>query len=449
MHDVHWNEGMLLLPQHLQLFRSHMLERAARAAMQRVGVGAYGVRVLEWNLSPETLSVGSVDLTLPCGTVVRVPDECSVESVSISDALSASRGAIDVWLGVPEAREGVSVVASDDNRAGRYRIQRVAVRDEVDASPRSQRDVLVRKLNARLFVGEMDRAGHSCIRVARVSRRSEHETEPVLDRNFVPPLLDVTADPGLRKKLRELCDDLRQKNESLGRHVSSQPFALALQTGADPEQIFKLDALNTQLGAIEQLCLTKGVHPFDTYLALCRLAGSLALFGPDRVCPAFPAYEHDRLEVCFEAVINKVKVYLASTIREHYERRDFVSDARGVQQCRLAPEWLQPGSELYLGTMSESVEPEDLDRLVGQIVKLFGARDEALRLMVPGIRLQRQVRVPPALPNRHNGHYFRLDRESTPTARWAALASSEIAELKFEGDVPTDVKFEMFIVPRR
>lgn len=449
MHDVHWNEGMLLLPQHLQLFRSFLLERTSAAAMQRVGVGAYGVRALEWGLTDDSIGVVAADLTLPCGTLVRIPDECTVPAAPIAAALAEAPGPVDVWLGVPLERVGLSVVASEENRSGRYLIQRARVRDEADGGTQSERDVLVRRLNVRLFIGDAERDGFSCLRVAQLRRRSDLESDPQFVDEFVPPLLDVTADAGLRRRLRALCNVLRAKNESLGRHVSSQPFALALQTGADPEQIFKLDALNTHVGAIEQLCLTKGVHPFDTYLALCRLAGALALFSNERVCPVFPSYDHGQLGPCFGAVSKQLETYIDTAVREHYVRREFTPGATGELECRLASEWLQVGSNVYLAAISESVKPEALDSMLGQQVKLFGLRDEAAKLMVAGIRLLREVRNPAALPERHNVHYYRLDREATPSARWSVVQATEAVQLKFEGAPPTDVRFELFAVPRK
>ncbi|MEO1695777.1 MAG: type VI secretion system baseplate subunit TssK [Planctomycetota bacterium] len=446
-YDIHWSEGMLLLPQHLQLFRNHLLSRVEASAFASTGVGGYGIRSLDWSLSSGTIGIVEANITLPCGTVVRVPEDCDVSPVDVAEALAAARGRLDVWIGVPTASPSRSVVVSEENPAGTYHVRRVQVADETIGLDRTKRDILVRRLNARLFVGDESRDGYSCVQLGRLEHRSDLEAEPRFSDDYVPPLLDVTADPQLQRWLRGVCNQLRTKHESLATHVASQPFAFALQTGADPEQIFKLFALNAEAGAIEQLCQTRGIHPFDTYLALCRLAGALATFSVDRGCPNFPPYDHDQIGPCFREIVQQLEEYLGGGVRQFYEREAFATGSGGGLECRVSPAGLQAGSHLYLAAVSESVTPEALDAMVGQQIKLFGLRDDAARGMVSGIRLAREVRTPAALPARHNVHYFKVDKEATPSARWAVVQATEGVQLVFAGAAPTDVQFELFTVP--
>lgn len=447
MHDVHWKEGMLLLPQHLQQFRGFVLGRVA-AAGQLGGPGRYGVRALEWRLSPEELAVIAADVTLPSGTIIQVPRACHIPSLPLGEALARSRGSVDVWIGVPVAAEGVSVEAGEANRMGRFQVQEVTLRDEVDAGLDSERQVEVRRLNARLFLGDQDRSGYESVRVARLIRKSDLDPEPAFDPGFVPPLLDVTADPGLKRRLTEICDALRETNESLGRDVASRPFSFALETGASPEAIFKLNATNAQLAVIEQLCLTRGVHPFDTFLALCQLAGSLAIFSQERRCPDVPAYDHDELEVCFQAVIEQIRGYLQYTWKRVFEVREFTEAEGQRPRAALEPTWVEPGSQLYLAAKGGAADPEELDRYVGQQLKLFGQGDKASGLAVGGVRLAREVRVPAALPELEGVYYYRLDREATPTERWAVLRDSLGAELVHAGRPIEGVTYALYAVPR-
>lgn len=448
MLDVHWKEGMLLLPQHLQQFRGFVLGRAEGAALQG-GVRRYGVRRLETEITAESVAVRGIDAVLPDGTVVRAPEECTVPSHSIAEGLARSGGRLDVWIGVPRQQVGVSVESSGDHRSGRYRVEVVALRDEVDAGQASERQVEVRRLNARLFVGDEDRDGYECLRIARIVRRGDLDPEPIIDPSFIPPMLDVTSHPSLSSRLEEVAVALREKNRSLGEEVASRPFSFALQTGADPESIFKLSATNAHVARLEQLARTGGVHPFDVYLELCQLAGSLAIFTPARRAPELPIYDHEDLATCFEAAIGAALSMLDASVRRFYELAEFAVPEGGARPvCRLQPLWIEAGSELYLGVRSESHSAEELDRAVGQQVKLFGLGDEATQLAVGGIKLSREVRIPAALPDVEGVFYFRLDREATSTPRWAALAGAGAAELVTAGQA-LDATFSMYAVPRR
>ena len=449
MLDVHWKEGMLLLPQHLQQLRGLALGRAHSAAMGS-GVRRFGLRHLDIAVTAESIAVRSIDAVLPDGTIVRAPEESSVPSHAITGELARSGGRLDVWIGVPRAQSGVSVEASDDHPIGRYRVDVVALRDEVNATQDSERQVEVRRLNARLFVGSEDRDGYECLRIARVSRRGDLDPEPIIDPRYIPPVLDVTSHAGLAARLDEVATALREKNRSLGEDVASRPFSFALQTGADPESIFKLSATNAHVARLEQLSRTSGVHPFDVYLELCQLAGSLAIFTPARRAPDLPVYDHEDLETSFDAAIGAAMGMLDASVRRFYELEEFsVPEGGNEPVCRLQPLWLEAGSELYLGVQSVEHAPEDLDRIVGQQIKLFGHGDDASRLAVGGIKLERQVRVPAALPDVEDVFYFRLDREATQTPRWAALANAGAVELVTAGAPIAGATFSLYAVPRR
>ena len=449
MYDVHWKEGMLLLPQHIQLFRRGLDERVGRSG-RLGGPARYGVRSLEWRLNTEELGIEAAEIVFPGGTVLATPGECTVPAVPVGEALERQRGGVGVWIGVPQYQEGVSVVRDERNRMGRYVVRTITVRDEVDSGVDSERQVEVRRLNARLFLDGEDRSGYESMRIARLRRKSELDPEPMLDPLFVPPLVDVTADPGLKRRLTEICDALRETNRALARDVSSRPFSFALESGASPEAIFKLNATNAQMATIEQLCLTRGVHPFDTYLALCQLAGSLAIFSDERRCPELPAYDHDELEVCFRQVIGQIKTYLDYTWSRVFESRPFELEEPGAHpRARLDPDWLEAGASLYLAARSEEHRPDDLDAVIGQRVKLFGAGDAAATHALPGVKLQRELRVPAALPELTDVYYYRLDRDATRPERWAALRETLSAELVWTtGESAPDVDFYLYAVPR-
>jgi type VI secretion system protein ImpJ len=78
----------------------------------------------------------------------------------------------------------------------------------------------------------------------------------------------------------------------------------------------------------EALLDTEETHPYSVYLALCSMAGSIALLSHARVPAKLPPYNHDDLRVSFQMVISTIKRSLSEGLTESWTRRDFVPLSR-------------------------------------------------------------------------------------------------------------------------
>lgn len=426
--EVHWHEGMFLRPHHLQAFAAQVRSALADTTLS-LGAFRYGVRRLtvdETRLQAGQLVLQDVDLVMPDGLRVSVPDNARVESVEFGEAFEESRGRLEVFLGVPSVPVGVGAIADEQNRRGRYLVDEVMRPDE--NTGRSEQSILCRSLNLRLFLSGEDRSGYSTMKVAEIVRKGELDPEPVLDAVYVPPLLEVSGHAGLRRRLGEICDSLRSTNEALGKALSSKEMALTIESGTDPTNLFKLHTTNAHVPVVEQNCLSPGVHPFDAYRSLCALAGALALFSESRSCPQLPLYDHEDIGGRFETIIRLIKTHLHHTSKRTWDRVTFQrnSDNPYRYDCSLKDDWVAGGLELYLG-VETALESARVEQLVTAQMKIAAPSDlnNILGAVVRGVAVVPQARTPAALPELTNVHYFQLDAKKTDALRWQPVVADK------------------------
>jgi type VI secretion system protein ImpJ len=126
----HWQEGMLLKPQHFQSF-SRYLENRDNRFIQTSHSFYWGVRELEISsdeISNEMISIRKASVYLRDGTLLRIPDEGEPPARNFKKALDESAGSLDVFLAVPRRQRSLPVVGPDTN--ARYRIIQNECEDE-------------------------------------------------------------------------------------------------------------------------------------------------------------------------------------------------------------------------------------------------------------------------------------------------------------------------------
>ena len=449
--DVHFHEGMLLLPHHFQAF-SRGIASQLEHNQASFGPCRWGVEHLDLEVNPVEVRIAAMSVVLESGLRVSFPGNARLEPRKLEGRLESNRGILPVYLGVPQWQEGVPALAADKNSRGRYHTTEYGKVDENTADPDSETGVHYRLLNAQILIGqEDDLDGFDVVKIAEIVRKSDHDPTPVCSKVYVPPLLDVTADSNLRRMLGEVLDALAEKAEGLANLVTSEPLLFALETGAQPENILKLNAINAHYAVVRQSCLTRGVHPFDAYRRICALAGSLAIFSPERYCPEFPLYDHADIAGCFSALTRKVLEYLSFTFRRDFDTRRFVAVGDGeYQECEFLPLWLDPQWELFLGVLTEERNENAVIELVMDQVKLMagGTHEAITKEIVGGIELEYCKSTPRTLPGKNGLYYFRFNEADTVRSRWQALHTSSVLRLDAESGVFERAGFELYVGKR-
>ena len=243
---------------------------------------------------------------------------------------------------------------------------RVTVRQELmkHRSQRARRRVS--SVASARFLGDEDRAGYHCLRLARLVLTGEADPKPARLAGDLPPLIRLGGDARLHRHLDELASMLGAKARSLADQVAQRRIHFGGEGGGgDAEMLWKLAVVNASLAVLRPLAKTPDLHPFEAFLAISRLVGELAILGPERVVPELGYYEHTEQGRCFEALSREARRLLEAIIPTSFKRRTFEPAPDG-KACALDEDWLGPGVAVYLaveGDIEVDAHEEDVGRM--------------------------------------------------------------------------------------
>ncbi|MFN0059353.1 MAG: type VI secretion system baseplate subunit TssK [Planctomycetota bacterium] len=411
---VHWSEGLFLTPQHMQALSRYFEGRVAETVL-RATPYAWGLSRLEIDdaaLENFELKLRRLDAVLEDGTRVRVPEDCEVPVRSLKEHFATGRETVEVTIGVPEYALRSSNVSEAGADAKEVRRFRVIVRQELDENTgRNERAVAFRQLQARVLLGDEDRAGYHCLRLARLVLTGEADPKPARLAGDLPPLIRLGGDARLHRHLDELASMLGAKARSLADQVAQRRIHFGGEGGGgDAEMLWKLAVVNASLAVLRPLAKTPDLHPFEAFLAISRLVGELAIFGPERVVPELGYYEHTEQGRCFDALSREARRLLEAIIPTSFKRRSFEPAPEG-KACALDEDWLGAGVAVYLAVEGD-IEVDALTKKMSAVKMCAPSAVAALqRDRLAGIERTPVRKVPPELPDRPNLHYYQVRRE--------------------------------------
>ena len=249
--QVHWHEGLFLLPHHLQRVQRSLNEGVA---LERRFNWAYPYGLVEGSLSNDDLEnmrlrFDRLHAIMPSGQEVRFPQDAELPAMDIKQAFE-SRGRFTVYLGVPlwfPARANcVSPGQIADLRAKiLYRVVETEVTDENTGE--NAKTVLQRRVNARLLLDNEDRSDLEVIPLLRVTRAAGDEVGlPRRDPEFVGPCFILNGSTALRELVRDLSSQILGSRQELVLQVtrggvsSLRSMAKHAKRYANPRSAMKL-----------------------------------------------------------------------------------------------------------------------------------------------------------------------------------------------------------------
>lgn len=413
-HEINWSEGLFLRPQHFQ-----QAEQSRRAWQNQdtllarpYGWGFAELEIAEAELDAEILSVRSCALRMKDGTWLRVPDNGEVQPREFKRPLDQAGGSLPVFLGLPRRRDREpNTLMPHEESASQTRRFLAGMIERVDEnSGDNAQPVEVRKLNPQVLFAGDNMAGYDVVRLGQIVRSGFGESKPTLSPQFVPPLLDLAAWPHLFESVRDLYHQLFAKNRGLASQIVGRKVSFSGEGAGGPETLLRLNITNRHTAYLRQLTNLPGIHPFDMYLELCRMAGDLAVFDAERAVPDIPLYDHEDLGRCFGELLATLSKLINLLMPTTFVHRRF-EQAGDFLQVALDENWLAPGVEFYLAIESDQ-EPEAIDR-EKRFLKMASADDlpRLVQRRLTGLVGQRLQRVPVGLPDRPDLHYYLVHRE--------------------------------------
>lgn len=426
---VVWTEGLFLRPQHFQQ-QDRYVDYFVRASISGLQPLRWGVSQLE--LNEELLYSGKFALSgcrgvLPDGTPFDLPTDAALPAplepgVEARDSL--------VYLALPIRQPGVPEVSLSGtaNGAARYSASEAELSDSADSGG-SPASVTVAAPRYQLLLESDERAGFHTLPLARISEvRSDRHI--LLDENYIPPLLDIRANPTIGGFMDELEGLLRQRSERLAGRVST-----AGRGSAELVDLLRLQVINRYLPRVSHVARLPDVHPLHAYELLVEVAGELSTFTDARRPPAFPTYNQDDLQATFDPVFAAIRATFSREPETAAEEIPLSGINRyGICTGQIRNRALLDNAMLVLSVTADMPSEKLRSTFPGQVV--VGPVDrisELVNLALPGIKLRPLPAAPRQLPFHAGATYFELDR-SSPI--WNELKSSGGIAFHIGGSYP-------------
>jgi type VI secretion system protein ImpJ len=441
-----WTEGMFMSPQHLQA-----LERFQDSLLSsRLGALApldWGVTAVE--IDAAALGAGQVRLQrfagiLPQGTPLSFEenDPEAPPPRHVAPLFPAAARALEVHLGVPRERDGVSPFAEEGNVAARTRYL-VATRPVQDATGPAGATVPVAfaRLNATLLLGEEPREDYETVKIAEIVRGPAGQL--AVSDTYVPPCLRIAAAPSLVSGMRQILARAIGKQRELaeGRRLREP---LGDQVVSDLARLMQLLVLNAGIPMLAHHAEAADGSAREVYLAVSQLAGQLSTFASDSDPASLPKFAYTDLRSTFEPLFARLGTLLGEMAAVQYTAVPLEQRPGGLHLARIQDDRILR-SQLFLAVKSD-LSDQQVAEQVPRLCKIASTSEiqGLMQAAAPGLSLKVVHRPPPQIPLRAGTQYFALAPDDR---HWQSiLANKNIALYLPPPFDPVRTKVELFAI---
>lgn len=442
--QIHWCEGLFLQPHHLQYMQSSFVENFAhdRRLYWNYPYGVVEAKISDDQLENMRVSFDRLQVVMPSGLEVNVPDNAYLPSLDIKESFASSSGPLTVSLGVPTWSPVRSNViekeATQDWRVKRrYRVAEIEKPDEnTGENPQS---ILVRQINARLLLDNDDRSDLEVLPLLKIVHAAGEDVGlPRRDPAYIPPCLIVGGSPKLSELLRDITNQVMASRSELVIQVNRGGFSIENMRGVQFEQILRLKTLNrfsARLGSL--IHASNGVTPFEMYMELRELLAELAALRPDRDQFEIVEYDHDNPAIAFNEVSTRIRGLLKGVVRAKFLKVSFTMDQeQQILVAALTDELLSLPNEYFIAIKTKR-DPSELAKLVLDRDKFKLMPQSLANQRIFGVKLAQELYPPVELPAQVGLHYFRvmrsesarlwerIEQEKSVAVRWPGIESSD------------------------
>jgi type VI secretion system protein ImpJ len=428
---VIWSEGTFLQPQH---FQQHDRYLEAYVELRARALRPYSWGFLDLALDESLLELGKLGLrsargTLPDGTPFDCPARDPLPAPL--DVPATLRDSL-VTLALPVRQPGVDEVElskTANANLARYAAGELEVKDSNASFDRTAL-LQVGRLRLKLAPEAEISAAFTGLGVARVVER-QSDNRVMLDRRYVPPLLDVAADSTLASIVRDVHGLLHQRGDALAERLS-QPGTGGVAEIAD---FLWLLTINRHEPLFAHLQMTATLHPERLYAACLELAGELCSYTQQSRRPtAYPVYRHDDLAGSFAPVVADIRRSLSMVLERNAIPIELDVRAYGLRVAAIPDPDLRRTARFVLAAKAE-LPAERLQVSLLTLMKIGpGERiKDLVNLNLPGIPLRTLPVAPRQIPYHAGFLYFELERGGD---LWKQAEQSGILALHLAGEFP-------------
>ena len=440
--QLHWHEGLFLLPHHLQHLQHGLSDEIAD--VRRLGIPhAYGLweaAISLDELANHRLRFEKLKVMMPSGVVVSAFENADLADLDLKPLFATGETSFVISLAVPlwqaKRANAFEIGAYVDPRVKlMYAPREVTMFDENTGE--NPKPVFIRRLNARLITEREDRADIEVVPLIRILRvAGENLGTPRIDFEFVPPSLFLESSPLLHKKVRDLVNQIEASSKELGVILTRGGFSLETIRGVQFEQLLRFRTLRRAVARLGALLEAGRVPPFTWHLELRGLYAELAALHPEITDYETAHYDHDDLVRTFNDIDVRIRGLLKSAAGASFLRLDFTAEETFLSAA-LTDEHLTRPIEYFIAIRSKQ-DPREIIRLVEDPDQFkFMPRSLANRA-VRGMILKEERVAPMQLPAQAGLTYFRCIRpenariwqqvqmEKSVIIRWPNMAASDL-----------------------
>ena len=436
---VVWSEGMFLRPQHYQQYTRYW-ENFIAGRVDCLNGFPWGL--LEITLDEKLLALGKIAIETASGvfqdgTPFDIPvDDTPPLTVEIADTVKNSV----VFLCVPLRRAGASEIDHEEGSESlaRYLPREVDVDDDSTVGGGTAA-IQLSSLGTRIKLESDHLDDYACLAIGRIVE-VRTDGSILLDHNFIPTVLSTRASAVLSGFLNELNGLLDHRAQALASRLTVSDRGGA----AEIQDFLLLQAVNRYLPLVDHYIQLRQLHPESLFQFLIMMVGEMSTFmNADKRFGELPVYQHDRLQECFEPVMQQLRQTLSMVIEQNAVSIPLQERKFGIRVGVLADKSLLDDAAFVLAVAAD-VQSEDIRQHLPRQITI-GATEQIRQLVnvqMPGIRIRPMPAAPRQVPYHSGFVYFELERVGE---LWDQLKSSGGIAIHLSGDYP-GLKMELWAI---
>lgn len=427
---VVWSEGMFLQQQHFQQ-QDRWFERTMETRVSEMAPYPWGLAHVA--LDESALALGKISLyqgrgVMPDGTPFDFPDHDA--GPAPFEVPFDSKNEI-LYLAVPVRRHGsveVDMGESSDSTFSRYLALDADIPDQ-NSGADGRAALRVADLKYRILPARDATDAWVTLGVTRVIERRA-DGMVVLDRQYIPPTLSISASYVLSGYLQELEGMLHHRGEALAQRLA-HPGRGGVAEIAD---FLFLQTVNRYEPTIAHLRNIWPLHPESLYRLCVAMAGDLATFRDGRRPTAYPRYLHPQPERCFPQIMAELRASLSVVLETTAIPIELQQRKFGVRVAVIPDQELIRTAGFVLAVNAQ-IPAEALRARFPSQTKLGPVEKlrDLVNLQLPGIGLKPLPVAPRQIPFHAGFNYFEMDRSSD---LWKQLERSGGLAMHIAGEFP-------------
>lgn len=434
---VVWGEGLFLRPHHLQQ-SDRYLEHLVEARTRFVTPYPWGFSTLEIDrdlAQQSRFGLRRAAGILPDGTPFDVPGNSPLPApIDVPDGAAKQL----LWIGMPVAAANTREVDDPASAtASRYVTGTETLIDSTSAM-RVEEEIDVAYPRLGFDLRKTAKPGYVAMPIARIVEVRDKTI--VFDEKFIPPVLTCATYPAVDGWIDRVIGWMEAKLEELARYAADPTAGGGLQSA----DFFVLQLLNRHLPVLTHFRASRYIHPERLYEELLRMVGELATFATqERRARAYPAYDHDNLELVFEPVLRDLQDFLSARLGRRAIRLELIERAPNAFVSTIRDRSLFRNANFVL----EVAARRPLTEIQLQFPHLFKIgpntkMNEIVHAHLPGVGLNHMPTPPQQIRTVADHVYFLLDKNSP---LWPEFSTANAIGLHFSGDWP-DLQLDLWAI---